>query len=419
MFYCGIVSFLLSQFIVFVLPEGEESIDYKSALILFFSGCIMYFSVNGIQAVYSSVQYTEPMDTDQTAEIIPFLDARPWFPPAGMYERTARFERQIEEISVANIKMKEEVDSLKTVIESCGFMTDSVFLTVIPNSREVPNGGIYRSEIVLAAKLDKTYVKNISVNEEELPINEGVAVFEEVSQIESGNVNVRNLHYSAEIELFNETRTITTFDSYKTVVPFLEVSSQAVNSLYLNCGNQVSINVPALGSDYSPRFEVVGGDFKYGNRPGSMTIVPGSKKVTVSVYNEGVRIGSTSFPVRRIPSPSIRIFSRFGEIDLNAGVGAQISSLELRVFSDPDFGAALPKDALYRVESSEVSLISGGTLKGMVKGKSKVNINHLTRTAKPGDLLKVEVKRVLRRNFKGDVENVLYFNPKFFSIPLK
>ena len=414
MIYCGLVSLILAQFVVFVLPEQYEETKYQVMGILALSGLILYFSANGIQVLYSSLLYDEHDGDDQG-----FISARPWFPPAGMSTRAMDYQEQLDSLLAQSEDMTAVIDSLTIASQNTGLTTDSVFLMAIPNSREVPNGGIYQAELVLAAKLDRSYVRRVTVDDEEIPIIDGTAIFEEVSQLGPGNANVRNLNFAAEIELLNENRIITTFDSYKTVTPYIEVASQSVNALYLNCGNQLNMNVPSLGSDYNPKFEVIGGEFRYGGAPGAITVVPSSQKVTIGVYNEGVKIGTKSFPVRRVPAPTIKAFTSAGEIDLSTGVLAQIAYVELRAYADPDFANFMPNDSRYRVSECDLSLISGGTLKGTIRGRNKFNIGHLTRTARPGDILKIEVRQIQRRNFKGDVENVLYYSPRYMAIPLK
>ena len=173
-------------------------------------------------------------------------------------------------------------------------MTDSIFLTAIPTSREIGKGGMFRSEVVLAARLDKSYVKNVSVNESEIELKGGVGVFEENTGDLS--INARKLNYKAVIELYGQEQEITTSDSYRIIQPFIEVSSQAVNSLFLNCGNQLNIEVPVLGTDYRPKFTMDGASFKYGNQPGKITVLPTSRQVEIDVYNAGAYIGKKIIP---------------------------------------------------------------------------------------------------------------------------
>jgi len=314
------------------------------------------------------------------------------------------------------ISVSHSLDSAIARLESCGLMTDSIFLTVLPTSREIGKGGTFRSEVVLAARLDKSYVKRVSVNKNEIELKNGVAVFEE----STGDIKqlVRTLKYEAEIELYGEDQVITTSDSYRIIKPYIEVSSQAVNSLFLNCGNQLSIQVPVLGSDYKPTFKVQGGSFKYGNEPGKVTVLPTSRRVEIDVYNQNAMLGKKSFPVRQIPAPSVHPFANGKQIDLTQGISKGTAAIALSVHSDAEFQRLLPADANYRVQDWEISLVSNGIRRSMMKGKGNTNISSLTRQAKTGDQLKIEIKTVLRKNFKGDIEKVANFYPKFFLVDL-
>ncbi len=357
------------------------------------------------------------MELSEQAELVPFLDSRPWLPPAGMEKSLLKSNADITKLTADNYQLLNALDSTVARLESCGLMTDSIFLTAIPTSREVGRGGMFRSEVILAARLDKSYVKNVTVNDQEIELKGGVAVFEE----NTGNLsqNSRDLNYEAIIELYGKEQTISTSASYRVIRPFIEVSSQAVNSLFLNCGNQLSIQVPILGTDYRPKFNIDGGTFKYGNQPGKITVLPTSRQVDIDVYNQGTFIGKKSFPVRRVPAPRIMPFANGKPIDLDQGIAKSTASVSLSVHPDAEFQRLLPSDANYRVQSCEITLISKGQLRGQVRGTANTNVTSLIRRANPGDQLKIEISSVLRKNFKGDIENVKSYYPKFFLLPIR
>ncbi|MEQ9405171.1 MAG: GldM family protein [Cyclobacteriaceae bacterium] len=415
--FCAIVVLLLSFIAIILLSDYQLEVSIKSYLKALSYTLALYFIANGVQSLYAAIQPPDTRIGEQRAELIPFLDSRPWLPPAGMRISLAGQTKANFNLTELNHQLSYSLDSATSRLESCGLMTDSIFLTVIPDSREVGKGGIFRSEVVLAARLDKSYVKSVSVNDNELQLKNGIAIFEEATS--SQNRNVRNLDYKAEIQLYGENQTIEASDSYKIIRPYIEVSSQAVNSLFLNCGNELSMQVPILGSDYKPTFKVDGGSFRYGNRPGNITVLPSSRQVDIDVYNEKALIGRKTFPVRRVPSPSIQPFVNGKPIDPDQGVSKGISSITLSVHPDSEFQRLLPKDANYRVQECEISLVSSGIVRSKMKGKANSNISSLTRKAKAGDQLRIEINSVLRKNFKGDIEKVSNFYPKFFLISLK
>lgn len=417
--YCAIGSFLLSLLAVLLLSDSKMDSTFRSWFSVLFSSFILYFSANGFQAFYAAIQAPAPDNTDETAELIPFLSSKPWLPPMGISNDLVYYKDGFSVATENNIALTTSLDSATYLLESCGLMTDSIFLTVIPDANEVANGGMYRSEVVLAAKLDKSYVKRVTVNDEELELADGVAIFEEKSSMGSGYANIRNLDYRAEIELYGEEQIVSAFDSYKIIRPYIEVSSQAVNSLFLGCGNKLSIQVPILGKDYNPRFTVEGGDFRYGRRKGELTVVPRSQKVTVNVFNNGVKLGDRSFPVRRVPSPKIEILYKKKKIDLTKGISPNVIFIKLVAKPDDDFARMFPDDGTYKVHECEITLTSRGILKGRMKGGEQPNISNLIRNAKPGDQVTIEIKTLLRKNFKGDVEKVVNFNPQVFTMPIK
>ena len=74
---------------------------------------------------------------------------------------------------------------------------------------------------------------------------------------------------------------------YYVIKPTIQVQSQSVTALYLNCGNELTVTVPGLGSNYNPSFSAKGGVAINGGGGGKVTIVPKSNKVTLSVSNSG------------------------------------------------------------------------------------------------------------------------------------
>ena len=60
--------------------------------------------------------------------------------------------------------------------------------------------------------------------------------------------------------------------------PVIQIQSASVQALYLNCGNELQVNVPALGSSYAPSFSMTGGDVIKGSQIGQVTLVPKAKK---------------------------------------------------------------------------------------------------------------------------------------------
>ncbi len=211
-----------------------------------------------------------------------------------------------------------------------------------------------------------------------------------------GSITIRNAA--------GEDTTLTVKQEYTVVSPVIEIESGTINSLYLKCGNDLKVKVPALGVEYNPSFGVTGGDYQAGKGgKGSIIIIPNSKSVTLSVSSGGNSIGTKQFSVKLIPTPTVKARG----LNLKQG-GACPRSITVDAIPDASFKDQLPNDARYRVTGFTVTLARGRRVVGspVSSNSPTADISSLGQQAKEGDRLVIEVKQVQRMNFKGAVENV-------------
>lgn len=209
-------------------------------------------------------------------------------------------------------------------------------------------------------------------------------------------------------------------EKYTVVKPVIQVRSAAVQALYLNCGNELQVDVPALGTTYDPSFSATGGEAIKGQKRGLVMVIPTARKVKLSVSSGGNLIGSEDFSVRGVPKPDVVPYSGNRPVDLKQGVSAAtLRSIELKAIPDEDFRAMLPKDARYRVTRYVVTLARGKRAvdSEKVDGPS-VNLTKMIQRARPGDRIVIELKEVQRMNFKGRTEPVGGMSSEIFTIPL-
>ena len=76
---------------------------------------------------------------------------------------------------------------------------------------------------------------------------------------------------------------------YYVIKPAVQVISAAVQSLYRNCGNELNVQVPALGVDYNPTFKATGAKI-ISKGKGFITIIPTDRNVKIDVLNNGTLI---------------------------------------------------------------------------------------------------------------------------------
>lgn len=227
--------------------------------------------------------------------------------------------------------------------------------------------------------------------------------------------------WTGQIRINNNGRdtTFTVQEDYIVAKPVIQIQSGSVRALYFNCGNELNIQVPALGAVYDPSFSASGGTAVKGSAKGEVIIIPNAKEVRLNVSSGGNAIGSETFPVRPVPKPEIVAVSGGRPINQLQGMASPgPRAIELRAIADPGFKDFLPKDARYRVTEYEVSLVRGKRrIHFQTFNTPQANLTAFAQQAQPGDRIAIEVKEVQRMNFRDQIEPVNVGTP-ILQIPL-
>jgi len=199
---------------------------------------------------------------------------------------------------------------------------------------------------------------------------------------------------------------------YIVAKPVIDVKSASVSALYYNCGNDLNIQVPALGASYKPSFSANGANIINGKDKGAIIVIPNVKgvdaRVTISVSSEGSAIGTKDFPVRGVPRPQIAAKIGGNYVDQKRGVAAPgPASIQVLAEPDPAFAAALPREARYNITDGEVTLARGKREISTIPIKSdNVNLSSIRSQAQSGDRIIVVIKKARRLNFRDESEDV-------------
>jgi gliding motility-associated protein GldM len=199
---------------------------------------------------------------------------------------------------------------------------------------------------------------------------------------------------------------------YIVAKPVIDVKSASVSALYYNCGNDLNVQVPALGANYKPSFSAKGANIIPGKEKGAIILIPSIKgpdaKVVLSVSSDGSAIGAKDFPVRGVPRPSIVAKIGGNYVDQKRGVPAPgPASIQVLAEPDPAFAAALPKEARYNITEGEVTLARGKREISTLPIRSdNVNLSSIRSQAQSGDRIIIVIKKARRLNFKDDSEDV-------------
>mgnify|MGYP006266701427 CR=1 FL=1 len=312
------------------------------------------------------------------------------------------------------------LDLLQKRVGAGDLSFDNIVAMVKPKSNYVAAGTKYEAEMFIAASASGI-TPTMTVDGNPIPVENGMGKVEFTASAgnydKEGNAK-KTFEAAITVPGPKGDTTYSNTIEYYVVKPVIQIQSQSVNALYLNCGNELDVQVPALGTAYNPSFSARGARTFKGSATGQVTVVPNAAKVVLTVSSNGNTIGSREFGVRRIPAPEIVAGTDAGAVDMKAGISAKTPRLYLKAVPDESFAQFLPKDAQFQVAEAEVTLVSGGIGRNVVRGGRAINLSAIAANARKGDQLVVEIKRVQRKNFRGDVEDFDRFT-KFINIPLK
>lgn len=301
---------------------------------------------------------------------------------------------------------------------------DKIVAMVRPEARVVAAGTKYKAEMFIAAS-SSGVSPTMKYNGSDIPVVGGMGKVEFTAT--GGDYdkdgNAKKV-WQGSITIPKSDGGDTTFivkEEYIVAKPVIQVQSASVQALYANCGNKLKVLVPALGANYQPSFGGSGAQFIQGAAKGDVTVVPTSiNDVTLSVSSGGNMLGSEKFKVRPVPRPTVKAFSNGKELDLKNGLSAPYpNNIEMRAIAEEGFANFLPEDARFRVNSYTVSIVRGRRASPPVSSSGdRANIASLVGQAQPGDRIMIEIKDVVRMNFKGQISPSAASGSTIINIPL-
>jgi len=199
--------------------------------------------------------------------------------------------------------------------------------------------------------------------------------------------------------------TRSTTHEYFVARPVIDVRSQSVDVLYLDCNNNLNISVPALGPAYQPSFTVAGATFTKGAGKGQISVVPNNRAVKIDVSSSGQYIGFREFEARNVPLPVLDVRPNGQVYNPNVGLDDRPTRLDLRLNPDAAFAEKYPDDANFYVTKGEVYLTRGKTRKGVIRIDGltpDVDLSSIRARMAAGDQLVVSVEEISRVNYKNE-----------------
>ena len=134
--------------------------------------------------------------------------------------------------------------------------------------------------------------------------------------------------------------------------------------------------------------------------------------------------------MKNIPAPNVVVTTGQGcrqnnypctpAVDLERGIKANISRINLDVIADQSFSEFLPKDSQFIVREASALLVRGGRAIGgrkTIRGRT-MNLTQLFPTRQAGDDIKITISKVARANFRNEVEDFKNFTNNFISVSI-
>lgn len=341
-------------------------------------------------------------------------------PPIAAFASITEMQTQIYEYEAAAL------GHLASLADAQSLKFETVFPMIIPTSNIVVAGSKYTAEMYIGAS-------NPALNPVMFRDGQSLPISSNAQGIKYGKVEftapsggydktgIADKKFRAKIEVKGQV-----FEQdipYKVIAPTVKITSGALSKLYINCGNEMNVEVPGLGTNFVGGYNA-GADAEVikGEKVGQITVIPKSKaKVKLAVSNSGVPIETVTFDVRTPPPPIVVIQASGKDLNAKDGVSKNaLGAIKIKATADDDFANTVPKDAEFRIRKGRVYLRKGTSLGQPIEftGES-INLGPFIQSAKPGDVLSFELESITRRTFKGENEPVtLTTTIKYISIPI-
>ena len=291
---------------------------------------------------------------------------------------------------------------------------DVIEATVLPTSNIVTAGTEFEADMFLTAA-SSSLTPSMQLNGSDIPVDasgRGKVKFRATARNNEYDANgLAQKTFKGTITYQQEGEDVVKefTHTYTVAKPIIEVRSEAIETLYLRCANNLNINVSSLGAAYNPSFTTRGGKAIRGSQKGEVTVVPNAGEVTINVSSSGIAIGSKTFSVKPVPRPELNVKADGRDYDATRGLRAAPRQLRLELVPDKEFAEKYPQDARFIVSKGKILLAAGETAKRTIPINSptfNVNVGTLRQLARSGDRIVVSIDEITRSNFEDARETI-------------
>jgi gliding motility-associated protein GldM len=235
-------------------------------------------------------------------------------------------------------------------------------------------GQEYKADLFIAAASSEN--PEMFYNNSPLPIETDPATGIKMGKIKfrasAGNYDKNGLaeaSYSVKINL--KGKPFIDVIKYKVARPVAKFESESASTLYLDCGNEMSVSVAGLEEASGISLAVSPDQGKIVQQgPGKFVLIPTRPSMDVKVAVNGSQIEVKNFKAKEVPKPSGKLMVGNGEYDVKKGIPPGTSIVKyVPDITDETFKRQNVKDAGYRITSMTLQItgktpitLSSGTI---------------------------------------------------------
>ena len=295
------------------------------------------------------------------------------------------------------------LDSLNAIAEGQVFKADKVFPMVRAESNTLVAGQEYSADLFIAAGSDVPSV--MFKDGSPLTVEKDPATGLQMGKIKfrtSGGTydksGLADASYKVKIEI--KGKLYEDIIRYKVARPVAKFESESASTLYLECGNEMSVSVQGLAESSGISLSAPGDQGKIVTQgPGKFVLIPTRPQMDVRVSVNGAQIEVKSFKAKQVPMPTPKLMVGNAAYDVKRGIppGSNVVRFVPEI-SDETFTRQNQKDAGYRIVSMTMQItgktpitLNSGTIElnkyGLRGGDSfsLYNVQVVRSTWDPGD----------------------------------
>jgi gliding motility-associated protein GldM len=295
------------------------------------------------------------------------------------------------------------LDSLNAVAEGVQIKFDKVVPMVRAESNTLVAGQEYNADLFIAAASDaepEMFYNGAALKVDKDPLT-GIKMGKIKFRTSGGAYDKNGLaEASYKVKINIKGKPYEEVIRYKVARPVAKFESESASTLYLECGNEMSVSVQGLAESSGISLSAPGDQGKViAQGPGKFVLIPTRPQMDVRVNVNGAQIEVKQFKAKPVPMPGPKLMVGNAAYDVKRGIPPGTTVVRfVPEISDETFTRQNQKDAGYRIVSMTMQItgktpvtLNSGTIElnkyGLRAGDSfsLYNVQVVRSTWDPGD----------------------------------